>query len=107
METQTLNDALGDKSDSLQQPKTIDTGRRYVSTQEYLCGFSVFMRVLIVIMWVSMVLSFIPQGYLAYEIAGTTLIDGVIAAILWFTLGNIHSTKLVVWEERVKEEGKE
>lgn len=38
METQTLNDALGDKSDS-QQPKTIDTGRKYVSTQEYLCGF--------------------------------------------------------------------
>ena len=34
METQTLNDALGDKSDS-QQPKTIDTGRKYVSTQEY------------------------------------------------------------------------
>lgn len=54
-----------------------------------------------------MVLSFIPQGYLAYQIAETTLIDGVIAAILWFTLGNIHSTKLVVWEERVKEEGKE
>ena len=36
METQTLNDALGDKSDSQQQPKTIDTGRKYVSTQEYL-----------------------------------------------------------------------
>lgn len=96
METQTLNDALGDKSDSLQQPKTIDTGRRYVSAQEYLCSFSVFMRVLIAIMW----LSFIRDTL-------SIIISGVIAAILWFTLGNIHSTKLVVWEERVKEKDKE
>ena len=105
METQTSNDVLGVKLDLQQrQETTTKTGRRYISEQKYLCSFSIFMRVLIVIMWLSMVLSFILQGYVAYQIAVVTLIYGFIAAILWFTLGNIHSTKEVVWEERVKKE---
>ena len=98
MESQNLNDVLGVKEAPLPK-QTIKTGHKYVSTQKYLCSFSVFMRVLIVVLWVSMILSFIPQGFVAYQIALSVILYGVLAAVLWFTLGNIYSTKEIVWEE--------
>ena len=44
-------------------------------------------------------LSFLPQQYLADQMAIGGLMYGLIAAILWFSVGDIYSTKEIIWEE--------
>lgn len=82
-------------------------GRKFVMTQKNLCAFSVFMRVLIVVTWCSALLSLALQGYLAYQIVVSAFLYGLIAAFLWFTLGNIHTTEEIEWSEVIVVEKEE
>ena len=99
MEKENLNNVLGVKANSETTSKFVKTGRKFVSVQKHLSAFSVFMRVLIIIIWGGMMLSFLPQHYLAYQMAIGGLMYGLIAAILWFSVGDIYSTKEIIWEE--------
>ena len=99
MEKENLNNALGVEANSETTSKFVKTGRKFVSVQKHLSAFSVFMRVLIIIIWGGMMLSFLPQHYLAYQMAIGGLMYGLIAAILWFSVGDIYSTKEIIWEE--------
>ena len=98
MEKENLNNVLGVEANSEMTSKFVKTGRKFVSVQKHLSAFSVFMRVLIII-WGGMMLSFLPQHYLAYQMAIGGLMYGLIAAILWFSVGDIYSTKEIIWEE--------
>ena len=98
MEKENLNNVLGGEANSETTSKFVKTGRKFVSVQKHLSAFSVFMRVLIII-WGGMMLSFLPQHYLAYQMAIGGLMYGLIAAILWFSVGDIYSTKEIIWEE--------
>ncbi|GAA6371300.1 hypothetical protein [Odoribacter splanchnicus] len=98
MEKENLNNVLGVEANSETTSKFVKTGRKFVSVQKHLSAFSVFMRVLIII-WGGMMLSFLPQHYLAYQMAIGGLMYGLIAAILWFSVGDIYSTKEIIWEE--------
>ena len=98
MEKENLNNVLGVEANSETTSKFVKTGRKFVSVQKHLSAFSVFMRVLIII-WGGMMLSFLPQHYLAYQMAIGGLMYGLIAAILWFSVGDIYSTKEISWEE--------
>lgn len=98
MEKENLNNVLGVEANSETTSKFVKTGRKFVSVQKHLSAFSVFMRVLIII-WGGMMLSFLPQHYLAYQMAIGGLMYGLIAAILWFSGGDIYSTKEIIWEE--------
>lgn len=99
MEKENLNNVLGVESNSETTSKFIKRGRKFVSVQKHLSAFSVFMRVLIIIIWGGMILSFLPQRYLAYQMAIGGLLYGFFAAILWFSVGDVYSTKEIVWEE--------
>ena len=99
MEKENLNNVLGVEANSETPSKFVKTGRKFVSVQKHLSAFSVFMRVLIIIIWGGMMLSFLPQHYLAYQMAIGGLMYGLIAAILWFSVGDIYSTKEIIWEE--------
>ena len=99
MEKENLNNVLGVEANSETTSKFVKTGREFVSVQKHLSAFSVFMRVLIIIIWGGMMLSFLPQHYLAYQMAIGGLMYGLIAAILWFSVGDIYSTKEIIWEE--------
>ena len=99
MEKEYLNNVLGVEANSETTSKFVKTGRKFVSVQKHLSAFSVFMRVLIIIIWGGMMLSFLPQHYLAYQMAIGGLMYGLIAAILWFSVGDIYSTKEIIWEE--------
>ena len=99
MEKENLNNVLGVEANSETTSKFVKTGRKVVSGQKHLSAFSVFMRVLIIIIWGGMMLSFLPQHYLAYQMAIGGLMYGLIAAILWFSVGDIYSTKEIIWEE--------
>ena len=99
MEKENLNNVLGVEANSETTSKFVKTGRKFVSVQKHLSAFSVFMRVLIIIIWGGMMLSFLPQHYLAYQVAIGGLMYGLIAAILWFSVGDIYSTKEIIWEE--------
>ena len=99
MEKENLNHVLGVEANSETTSKFVKTGRKFVSVQKHLSAFSVFMRVLIIIIWGGMMLSFLPQHYLAYQMAIGGLMYGLIAAILWFSVGDIYSTKEIIWEE--------
>lgn len=99
MEKENLNNVLGVEANSETTSKFVKTGRKFVSVQKHLSAFSVFMRVLIIIIWGGMMLSFLPQHYLAYQMAIGGLMYGLIAAILWFSEGDIYSTKEIIWEE--------
>ena len=99
MEKENLNNVLGVEANSETTSKFVKTGRKFVSVQKHLSAFSVFMRVLIIIIWGGMMLSFLPQHYLAYQMAIGELMYGLIAAILWFSVGDIYSTKEIIWEE--------
>lgn len=99
MEKENLNNVLGVEANSETTSKFVKTGRKFVSVQKHLSAFSVFMRVLIIIIWGGMMLSFLPQHYLAYQMAIDGLMYGLIAAILWFSVGDIYSTKEIIWEE--------
>ena len=99
MEKENLNNVLGVEANSETTSKFVKTGRKFVSVQKHLSAFSVFMRVLIIIIWGGMMLSFLPQHYLAYQMAIGGLMYGLIAAILWFSVGDIYSTKEIIWEE--------
>lgn len=99
MEKENLNNVLGVEANSETTSKFVKTGRKFVSVQKHLSAFSVFMRVLIIIIWGGMMLSFLPQHYLAYQMAIGGLMCGLIAAILWFSVGDIYSTKEIIWEE--------
>ena len=99
MEKENLNNVLGVEANSETTSKFVKTGRKFVSVQKHLSAFSVFMRVLIIIIWGGMMLSFLPQHYLAYQLAIGGLMYGLIAAILWFSVGDIYSTKEIIWEE--------
>ena len=99
MEKENLNNVLGVEAYSETTSKFVKTGRKFVSVQKHLSAFSVFMRVLIIIIWGGMMLSFLPQHYLAYQMAIGGLMYGLIAAILWFSVGDIYSTKEIIWEE--------
>ena len=99
MEKENLNNVLGVEANSETTSKFVKTGRKFVSVQKHLSPFSVFMRVLIIIIWGGMMLSFLPQHYLAYQMAIGGLMYGLIAAILWFSVGDIYSTKEIIWEE--------
>ena len=68
MEKENLNNVLGVEANSETTSKFVKTGRKFVSVQKHLSAFSVFMRVLIII-WGGMMLSFLPQHYLAYQMA--------------------------------------
>ena len=94
MEKENLNNVLGVEANSETTSKFVKTGRKFVSVQKHLSAFSVFMRVLIIIIWGGMMLSFLPQHYLAYQMAIGGLMYGLIAAILWFSVGDIYSTKV-------------
>ena len=98
MEKENLNNVLGVEANSETTSKFVKTGRKFVSVQKHLSAFSVFMRVLIII-WGGMMLSFLPQHYLAYQMAIGGLMYWLIAAILWFSVGDIYSTKEIIWEE--------
>ena len=98
MEKENLNNVLGVEANSETTSKFVKTGRKFVSVQKHLSAFSVFMRVLIII-WGGMMLSFLPQHYLAYQMAIGGLMYGLIAAILWFSVGDIYSTKEIIWGE--------
>ena len=98
MEKENLNNVLGVEANSETTSKFVKTGRKFVSVQKHLSAFSVFMRVLIII-WGGMMLSFLPQHYLAYQMAIGGLMYGLIAAILRFSVGDIYSTKEIIWEE--------
>ena len=98
MEKENLNNVLGVEANSETTSKFVKTGRKFVSVQKHLSAFSVFMQVLIII-WGGMMLSFLPQHYLAYQMAIGGLMYGLIAAILWFSVGDIYSTKEIIWEE--------
>lgn len=98
MEKENLNNVLGVEANSETTSKFVKTGRKFVSVQKHLSAFSVFMRILIII-WGGMMLSFLPQHYLAYQMAIGGLMYGLIAAILWFSVGDIYSTKEIIWEE--------
>lgn len=103
MEKENLSETAGaEKKETL--PKFKKTGRKYVSNQKQLCSFSIFVRVLIVIIWFSAILPFALQGSLAYQMATTAFAYGIIAALLWFTVGDIHTAKEVEWEEYVETE---
>lgn len=103
MEKENLSGTAGaEKNETL--PKFKKTGRKYVSNQKQLCSFSIFVRVLIVIVWFSAILPFALQGSLAYQMATTAFAYGIIAALLWFTVGDIHTAKEVEWEEYVEAE---
>ena len=69
MEKENLNNVLGVEANSETTSKFVKTGRKFVSVQKHLSAFSVFMRVLIIIIWGGMMLSFLPQHYLAYQMA--------------------------------------
>ena len=99
MEKENLNNVLGVEANSETTSKFVKTGRKFVSVQKHLSAFSVFMRVLIIIIWGGMMLSFLPHHYLAYQMAIGGLMYGLIAAILWFSVGDIYSTKEIIWEE--------
>ena len=99
MEKENLNNVLGVEANSETTSKFVKTGRKFVSVQKHLSASSVFMRVLIIIIWGGMMLSFLPQHYLAYQMAIGGLMYGLIAAILWFSVGDIYSTKEIIWEE--------
>ena len=99
MEKENLNNVLGVEANSETTSQFVKTGRKFVSVQKHLSAFSVFMRVLIIIIWGGMMLSFLPQHYLAYQMAIGGLMYGLIAAILWFSVGDIYSTKEIIWEE--------
>ena len=99
MEKENLTNVLGVEANSETTSKFVKTGRKFVSVQKHLSAFSVFMRVLIIIIWGGMMLSFLPQHYLAYQMAIGGLMYGLIAAILWFSVGDIYSTKEIIWEE--------
>lgn len=99
MEKENLNNVLGVEANSETTSKFVKTGRKFVSVQKHLSAFSVFMRVLIIIIWGGMMLSFLPQHYLAYQMAIGGLMYGLIAAILWFSVGDIYSKKEIIWEE--------
>jgi len=99
MEKENLNNVLGVEANSETTSKFVKTGRKFVSVQKHLSAFAVFMRVLIIIIWGGMMLSFLPQHYLAYQMAIGGLMYGLIAAILWFSVGDIYSTKEIIWEE--------
>ena len=99
MEKENLNNVLGVEANSETTSKFVKTVRKFVSVQKHLSAFSVFMRVLIIIIWGGMMLSFLPQHYLAYQMAIGGLMYGLIAAILWFSVGDIYSTKEIIWEE--------
>ena len=99
MEKENFNNVLGVEANSETTSKFVKTGRKFVSVQKHLSAFSVFMRVLIIIIWGGMMLSFLPQHYLAYQMAIGGLMYGLIAAILWFSVGDIYSTKEIIWEE--------
>lgn len=99
MEKENLNNVLGVEANSETTSKFVKTGRKFVSVQKHLSAFSVFMRVLIIIWGGGMMLSFLPQHYLAYQMAIGGLMYGLIAAILWFSVGDIYSTKEIIWEE--------
>lgn len=79
-------------------PKFKKTGCKYVSYQKQLCSFSIFVRVLIVVVWFSTILPFVLQGEMAYQMATIALVYGIIAALLWFTIGNMYTVKEVEWE---------
>ena len=98
MEKENLNNVLGVEANSETTSKFVKTGRKFVSVQKHLSAFSVFMRVLIII-WGGMMLSFLPQHYLAYQMAIGGLMYGLIAAILLCSVGDIYSTKEIIWEE--------
>lgn len=101
MEEQTLNDILGCKEE---QPTNQyrKTGKKYVYTKKYLSAFSVFIRVLLIILWGSMVLDSVIIRNLGYMIIIGALIGGLLISIFWFTLGNIYSTKEIECEEYEK-----
>lgn len=80
--------------------------RKYISEQRRLSSGSAFVRVLIVITWVCVELSFLlTQAHLAYEAAFGAILYGIPAALLWFTVGNIHTVDTIEWTEYIETEG--
>ena len=77
------------------------TGRKYVSKQKRLSSFSAFVRVLIVVVWLSTAFSAALKGFLEHQIAVQTFLLGIIASLLWFTVGDIHTEKEIEWEEYI------
>lgn len=77
------------------------TGRKYVSKQKRLSSFSAFVRVLIVVVWLSTAFSAALKGFLEHQIAVQTFLLGIIASLLWFTVGYIHTEKEIEWEEYI------
>ena len=88
MEEQDLDDLLGCKKEQPTEQHR-KTGKKYIYTKKYLSAFSVFIRVLLIIIWGSTMLSFLSKNYLAFQMIITTLIYGFFVSIFWFTLGNI------------------
>ncbi len=101
MEEQNLDDLLGCKKE---QPadQYRKTGKKYIYTKKHLSAFSMFIRVLLIIIWGSIMLSLLHQEYIAYQMIISALIYGLLAAIFWFSLGNIYSTKEIEYEEYEK-----
>lgn len=82
-----------------------ETGKKYVSEQRRLSSGSAFVRVLIVITWSCIELSFLlTQAQLAYQAAFGAIFYGIPATLLWFTVGNIHKTDTIEWVEQTTQD---
>ena len=80
------------------------TGKRYVSKRKRLTAVSQFIRILLIIAWASGVLLEGMKYGNPYAVLPSAALFGLMAAVLWFTVGSIRTEDTIEWIECVERE---
>lgn len=80
------------------------TGKRYVSKRKRLTAVSQFIRILLIIAWASGVLLEGMKYGNPYAVLPSAALFGLMAAVLWFTVGSIRTEDTIEWVEYVETE---
>ena len=80
------------------------TGKRYVSKRKRLTAVSQFIRILLIIAWASGVLLEGMKYGNPYAVLPSAALFGLMAAVLWFTVGSIRTEDTIEWIEYIETE---
>lgn len=80
------------------------TGKRYVLKRKRLTAVSQFIRILLIIAWASGVLLEGMKYGNPYAVLPSAALFGLMAAVLWFTVGSIRTKDTIEWIECIEPE---
>lgn len=81
-----------------------DYKRKFVSKRKRLTAVSQFIRILLIIAWASGVLLEGMKYGNPYAVLPSAALFGLMAAVLWFTVGSIRTEDTIEWIECVERE---